>query len=419
MAETKTLVFLSLLAVAGGLSYSYFFLDDAFISLRYAENLAVHGELAYNPGERVEGVTNIGYTLLLAAVGAFRNPLVYVKLISLAGLVASVLLIYKITGNKWVAALLAIDGFYTAWASDGMETSLFIAMLLGAVLLAERGKFGSAGFLLGISTWFRLDGILFALLMYLKHRDRGIAYSLIPFAALEGFRLLYYGSLIPNTYFAKFALYNILVPLWKKPVMVAVKAAVMGVIYFFPLREMFRKMDVLAIFPVALFALYSTSPVGGLRYLVYGVPIMFLFLKRVPKWYFAWTALISLALHVYLLQQGAGMAVFDSAGREIAEMNNGTAVAVADAGLLGFHQKNTEVFDVLGLNSRESTGMLWSRDFQGICDLIDSKGIRYVALSQDDVSLAVESCLDCRIVRTAAYPPLSYENASLKIYDCW
>lgn len=34
-------------------------IDDAFISFRYARNLATHGELVFNPGERVEGITNL------------------------------------------------------------------------------------------------------------------------------------------------------------------------------------------------------------------------------------------------------------------------------------------------------------------------------------------------------------------------
>ena len=43
--------------------------DDAYISFRYAANLAEHGELAFNvvPLERVEGYTNFGWVVLLAA----------------------------------------------------------------------------------------------------------------------------------------------------------------------------------------------------------------------------------------------------------------------------------------------------------------------------------------------------------------
>src|SRR5436189_992982 len=41
--------------------------DDAFISFRYAQNLAEGNGLVFNPGERVEGYTNFLWVLLLAA----------------------------------------------------------------------------------------------------------------------------------------------------------------------------------------------------------------------------------------------------------------------------------------------------------------------------------------------------------------
>src|SRR4029078_10291502 len=44
-----------------------FVTDDAYISFRYAKNLADHGQLVFNLGERVEGYTNFLWTVLLAA----------------------------------------------------------------------------------------------------------------------------------------------------------------------------------------------------------------------------------------------------------------------------------------------------------------------------------------------------------------
>ena len=46
-----------------------FLCDDAFISFRYARNLARHGSLVYNaePLEYVEGYTNFLWVLVLAA----------------------------------------------------------------------------------------------------------------------------------------------------------------------------------------------------------------------------------------------------------------------------------------------------------------------------------------------------------------
>src|ERR687883_553373 len=43
-----------------------FVTDDAFISFVYSRNLAQHGQLVFNLGERVEGYTNFLWTVLLA-----------------------------------------------------------------------------------------------------------------------------------------------------------------------------------------------------------------------------------------------------------------------------------------------------------------------------------------------------------------
>ena len=47
-----------------------YLIDDVFISVRYARNLVDGHGLVYNVGERVEGYTNLLWTLLLA--GALR-----------------------------------------------------------------------------------------------------------------------------------------------------------------------------------------------------------------------------------------------------------------------------------------------------------------------------------------------------------
>src|SRR2546430_16914755 len=44
-----------------------FVTDDAFITFVYSRNLARHGQLVFNLGERVEGYTNFLWAVLLAA----------------------------------------------------------------------------------------------------------------------------------------------------------------------------------------------------------------------------------------------------------------------------------------------------------------------------------------------------------------
>src|SRR5436305_2434405 len=51
-----------------------FVTDDAFISFVYSRNLARHGQLVFNLGERVEGYTNFLWTLILAGLFKLGLP---------------------------------------------------------------------------------------------------------------------------------------------------------------------------------------------------------------------------------------------------------------------------------------------------------------------------------------------------------
>ena len=68
-----SIVLFCLLAMLCLLAHTRFYLpiiDDAFITYRYAANLARGNGLVYNAGERVLGTTTPGYAILLAGVGS-------------------------------------------------------------------------------------------------------------------------------------------------------------------------------------------------------------------------------------------------------------------------------------------------------------------------------------------------------------
>lgn len=70
--RTKALLGLALL-IAAGLTFvanGRQMLDDAYIHLRYAWQLLHEHRLEYNPGQPSAGSSAVGYTLLLAALGA-------------------------------------------------------------------------------------------------------------------------------------------------------------------------------------------------------------------------------------------------------------------------------------------------------------------------------------------------------------
>jgi hypothetical protein len=199
--------------------------DDAYISYRYARNLVEGNGLVYNVGERVEGYTNLLWTLLVAlgiALGG-RAPDV-AHLLGLASGTATLLATYAYASagvdpsKRWIAALaplllLAWIGF-PGWALSGLETPLFAATVAVSLAAEARKRIGVATIAAMGATLTRPEGpLLAAVVLGLavlggrpQERRRALAWGLVYaafLAILTAFRIFYYGSPVPNTYFAK------------------------------------------------------------------------------------------------------------------------------------------------------------------------------------------------------------------------
>jgi hypothetical protein len=210
-----------------------FVCDDAYITFRHVDN-ALHGHgLVFNPGERTEGFTGLGWALLLLAFGLVGAPLEVVApaLTGLAsvGVFALVLLLARRHGVVAMAVaawLLATHRSLAVWATSGLENRAFtFAVLLAIALVTAKPAEGrrpsylwGAGGVLAVAAWLRpeslLLGPLVALGAGLAHGGRGprvavrdAARVVAPFAlsvvVLTAARLAYYGAPLPNTYVAK------------------------------------------------------------------------------------------------------------------------------------------------------------------------------------------------------------------------
>lgn len=226
--------------------------DDAFISLRYARNLLQGNGLVWNVGERVEGFTNLLWTLMLAGgmgISGADGPQVALAL-SLAALAAAVSAA-AVLGRAIcaphrpsfhlpiAAAWLAVQSTFVSFGTTGMET-VFAAglVMVGAGLLATRDDPRGAlwaGSALVAATLTHPDHALFyavggAVLLapralpLARALGRGptaraeaglpllLAYA-APSLALVGvtaWRSAYYGDVVPNTFHAKaVALWNV------------------------------------------------------------------------------------------------------------------------------------------------------------------------------------------------------------------
>src|SRR4051812_28692572 len=134
--------------------------DDAYISFRYARNLAEHGQLVFNLGERVEGFTNFLWTVLLAAgIKLGVDPVISSRLLGLAFAIGTIAVAVRLSlrldherPSRWhaVAPLgLAATGAFACWCTGGLETQLFTFLSFYGFerLLAEmdEGKGWSSG----------------------------------------------------------------------------------------------------------------------------------------------------------------------------------------------------------------------------------------------------------------------------------
>ncbi|MBN2502301.1 MAG: glycosyltransferase family 39 protein, partial [Anaerolineales bacterium] len=210
----------------------YALFDDAMISMRYAKNLANGYGPVWNPGgERVEGFSNPLWVGLMAVFHLFPIPAHRISMaVQIAGAVflAANLLFVKLiadelTDNRLVVLLAVfLTAFYfplNNWSIQGMEVGLQTLLVSLAAWLSlrayRRERFTPWPYLiLGLGTWVRIDmgAALLVLLVFqlLFDRENRKSHLLWGLGALLGFmlaqtlaRYLYYGELLPNTYYLK------------------------------------------------------------------------------------------------------------------------------------------------------------------------------------------------------------------------
>jgi len=230
ISEVVIVAGLSLLAMALAWSRSWV-CDDAFITLRYAENLANGLGAVYNAGEHVEGYSNPSWMLLASlAIRVGLDPVAFVQWLGIlcyGALVPVTWLVGRrlVPGDRAflpLAALgVALHQHLQDFASCGLETLGFVLLvtLTAFVLLgADRPrKWAIVSVLTVLATLTRPDGVVLggavALLVIVYSARRRSLGPVLAFAA-PGFllllpflawRFIYYGDVLPNTFYAKSA----------------------------------------------------------------------------------------------------------------------------------------------------------------------------------------------------------------------
>jgi hypothetical protein len=151
-------------------------IDDAYITFRYARNLAGGLGFVYNPGQPVLGTTTPLYTLCMSLawlLGLQDLPTVALVLNALADAGTTVLLYWlgrRLSSSRVVglgAALAwALSPMSVTFALGGMETSLVILFLVGsfAAHVAGRSRLSAAAMALAVLT--RPDALIAAGLLF-------------------------------------------------------------------------------------------------------------------------------------------------------------------------------------------------------------------------------------------------------------
>ncbi|HYB44466.1 MAG TPA: hypothetical protein VEL75_22005 [Candidatus Methylomirabilis sp.] len=162
--------------IAGTAGLSSFPLDDSWIHMHFARNLAEGHGFSYNPGVPVAGSTAPLWTLMLAAIFAMLGQHVFwAKVAGITAQLATALLARRLawawTGNRWLALL---AGLLTATAGplvwgalSGMEVALAALLATGALVCHAAGRDTAAALLLGLATLSRPESLLLAVLVWL------------------------------------------------------------------------------------------------------------------------------------------------------------------------------------------------------------------------------------------------------------
>lgn len=211
-------------------------IDDAFITYRYARNLLSGNGFVFNPGEYVLGTTTPLYTLLLTVFGSLSGggqaDLITLALLlnAAAGAIACVLImaIGRQLGHPLAglgaAAVWSVAPMGVTFAIGGMETSLFIALILATYYFHLAGSRVVLGITAAALLLTRPDGLLFLAPVALDQirqivarraelgwRELTAAASAfaLPLAAWSAFAAAYFGSPIPHSITAKVAAYRL------------------------------------------------------------------------------------------------------------------------------------------------------------------------------------------------------------------
>jgi hypothetical protein len=206
------------------IAYTGYTHEDAFITFRYAQQLAEGNGFVYNLGERIYGTTTPFFTLLLAGWLSIPGSDVVMgarilDLTATLGAFIFAVMTLRRLGCSHPQQVLALSLFSFSsrfWAIDtgGMETPVVIFLMSASWYTLVSKRISWTGVLAGLLLWTRVDLILWPITLVIiewlskpKNAIYIVVVTALTYLPWIIFATLYFGSPIPHTVFAKWVAY--------------------------------------------------------------------------------------------------------------------------------------------------------------------------------------------------------------------
>ncbi len=219
------LAFIALAAIFFRLAPGPKCIDDAYITFRYARNLADGYGLVYNRGEAVYGTTSPLWAIVLA-LAHIVTGVGYIRLAwFLNALFGGVICLFlgiaarRLTGSSLIAlasaGLVACSSMGVLASISGMETPLYLAAITAAYYCYLYDRPALAGLASGVAALTRIDGALLPCLLLAGLLSQRAWRGLLGFITMFLLTVLpwviyaqrFYGTIIPHTAIAKWHVY--------------------------------------------------------------------------------------------------------------------------------------------------------------------------------------------------------------------
>lgn len=413
-------------------------LDDSWIHQTYARNLLFYGDWYFLPEIKSAGSTAPLWTLLLVPGHFLKNNFFIYYTYFISGFIFALCCIViqlifdsfqsNATSFPWVGTILALE-WHLIWAANsGMETIFFIFLIIFFFFILEKeDKYPSwaHGLVLGLIIFIRPDGITLigpylliksSQILLRKNNIWPILFNLLIVFCFLGiyffFNYRLSGEILPNTFFAKQAEYQILFnePLVKRifnlsliPLTGAGILLFPGFVYF--LYKKIKDLDILILSIylwlsgyLMIYALRLPVTYQHGRYLIPIIPLVFLlsFLGyvEISKFEFRYkfhlvlafktTFMSILLIFLYLGARAYSQDVAIIQSEMVAtaqwiekNLDKTDIIAAHDIGALGFYT-NKKIIDLAGLINPEIIPII--RDEQKIEHFLNEKHADYLVV---------------------------------------